>query len=268
MKNLRIIIISILIFIFVMPNLNSATIRVKTWGYSFGMKIGASILSSDISNIEALNTCCTKYTTSSDFGADMNISFKYFLTQMSEFEILFSRNSNSVDIIENEDWYINLNGNPTTGNISYNFNTILKSNSIGLNYKFNLSKFFHFKSGVNYNILTTQTFTSNEKLEKPDNRGVFLNNRRIRNENSGEIDFINSDFVDLYLGLGVNIYFNYKQTYGLNINLGYHFGLNNLMKDKTQYMNINKFRIGLSYFYDFSKLISDNPVVPAKENAY
>jgi|GEM_PF-2628833 len=268
MKNLKLLIIFFLIFITITPILNSATIRVKTWGYSFGMNIGASVLNADISNIEALNTCCTKYSTSSDFGADINFSFKYFLTQMSEFELIFSQNTNSVDIIENEDWYINLNGNPTNGNISYNFNTILKSYSLGLNYKFNLTKYFHFKTGLNYNILTEQTFTSNEKLEKPDNRGVFLNNRRIRNENSGQLDFIKSNFIDLYFGLGVNIYFNYKKTYGLNLNLGYHFGLNNLMKDNSQYLNISKFRIGISYFYDFSKLISDNPVVPAKENAY
>lgn len=159
----------------------------------------------------------------------------------------YSIHSNNLNSLENE--LINLDGEAVPGTIDHVLNTDFTSFSFSVGFDYEILNSFSVFLGSKVGLINSATFDSRETLVHPEDRGTFQNGRRIRNENSGNINDYNQLYGGITGGLRYFLPLSNDGKFLISPNISFDYGLSSFIPNNS--WTSNNISIGVSIHYSF-----------------
>lgn len=253
-------ILSCLIFIASAIPADAQLFNKSFWSYgAFGEYIYATHIT-DFTALPGVPNCCPKFTggNGGGFALGLLVQYRFYGYNNIYVRLGYQQMNGNLTVIEPE-WVV-LNNKLTPAQIQHNINTKFAMPFIEPMYKFNTIIGLSFSIGLNCAYIVSASYSQNELLIKPENRGTFENGKRIRNEHSGTLSSTNNFliFADLTTEFEFNL--DRHKLYVLTPRFAFNYGLNSLFK--IEKWRITYFSIGISLkinpYYDLSNPLEPN----------
>ncbi|MFN3194928.1 MAG: autotransporter outer membrane beta-barrel domain-containing protein [Chlorobiota bacterium] len=179
----------------------------------------------------------------------INLYYNYFLTDNFYIGIESNYLFYSSQLIKTENELINIDGNEAEGEFEHVFESDSKRLLSAINFGYNFYNNFYFSIGLTYNnSISGINISSFEKISKPENAGVFIEEQsRIRDMRDTNITTISPVF-GLLPALNIKLPMNSENSLFLNGRVGYNYNFNSFTNDDIEF-NSNSLimSLGISY---------------------
>lgn len=240
----------ILILIIISVQISSSQPYYKKSDYYFGASLGLDFVqhNTEFKELPNVPNCCNNFDGGN--GTGLNISFlaqkrlfsyNYFLLKLG-----LSSFSGNLNAQQND--YIILDNKLFNAIIEHRIHTSFQYLYIEPSYRYLTYKGFSINLGLQLGLLTKKTFEQAEYLIQPENRGVFNNGKRVRNEYSGDIQDTRSILASLVFGAEYEFKLDEFSMNSLAPYVTFNYGLNSLFADRK--WNINYLSIGINFRYN------------------
>jgi len=213
----------------------------------------------DFAALPGVPNCCPQFIGGSGTGYYVGSIWQYRFYGYNNIVVKAGYTSITAELSANEGEWVIIDEELTPATIQHNLNTRFNSVSIEPMYKYNTVIGLSFNLGLNLSWLFSATYEQNEILIKPANEGTFENGKRIRNEQSGDLEEYNKFIYFAELAAEYEISLDEYDVYILVPRFGFSYGINSVLKEDK--WRITYFSFGLSLKYNpFIEL--SNPLNP------
>jgi hypothetical protein len=239
--------------------LESQTYRKSYWSFGiFGEYLIANHIT-DFSALPGVPNCCPKFTGGTGSGIVTGLIVQYRFYGYNNFFLRIGYQEITGNLSANEYEWIVLDDKLSTGLIQHNISTSFSMPFIEPIYKYNTIIGLSFSIGMNLSYLASGSYSQNEMLVKPENRGTFENGTRIRNVKSGTLEGTSTFLAVADLAIEYEINLDKHKLYVLTPRFAFNYGLNSLFKDEKWRMTY--FALGISFKFNPYSALS-NPLEP------
>ena len=212
---------------------------------------------SAFTRLPGVPNCCREFTGGGGVGFDVGGLVQYGLSDRLELEgrIGFLRFDGALR--EAEETTVIIGGVPTPGAFEHQLDPVFSAVELSPNLlwrPFDSPLRLHLFSSIG--VLLSGSFEQREELVLPTDVGVFENNRRVRNEQSGEVPDLVSTMLSSGFGLSYELPLNGDGTMTVAPEISYEFGLSNHVADSAWRTDL--FSIGAVLRYGRRRIEQDS----------
>ena len=196
------------------------------------------------SRLPGVPNCCQEFTGASGLGVTVGgiyqipLSYPLLLNLRGGYSLLSS------DFAEPEGITVIINGDAVEGEFEHQLDAGLSAVLFEPSLGWRLSPGFGLRGGIGIGYVLGGTFDQREVLVKPEETGLFENNRRTRNEFEGDIPDLNRLLLSAHLGVGYDFPLNEEGSLLATPEIGYSRGFSPIVIDSS--WSVDQLRVGVA----------------------
>ncbi len=207
--------------------------------------------------------CCREFTGGSGVGFTVGALYDFPLSSSLFLDFRAGYSLLGADLIEPEETTVIVSGQPTTGEFEHqleaNLGAVIVEPALG----YRITPRFTVRAGAGLAALLSATYNQREELVRPEETGVFENNKRTRNEFEGDIPNASSLLAYAKIGLGYDFPLNKQGTLIGTPEIVYTRGFSSVVSDSS--WSVDALRVGLSVTFRSKSDEPDYPVLVATD---
>lgn len=203
--------------------------------------------------------CCKDFSTGYGLGVNLGTFYRHYISDKISFEYALSLSYYDATLKANETKLVEIDGKVEQSEILHQLESSLRYLEFAYKVKYDFLR----GARANFSIFAATPLLADfyqfEALVKPENRGHFENNLRIRNVYSDPIPNLKPIIWGITFGAEYDFFLNKKQTYALSPQVNFGKTMSSLIH--TNKWLLSFFRFGFIFSYNSYKTL-DSPLEP------
>ncbi|MAT39046.1 MAG: hypothetical protein CL946_05520, partial [Ectothiorhodospiraceae bacterium] len=176
------------------------------------------------SELPGAGSCCPGYETQAGLGYTAGLHLELPLGEQWRIMFRGTLMSHGINLTADETKTASDEGFPVRALIRHSLDATLNSLGASAALRVNVVDLMHVYAGMRFGYVVVNDYEQRETLLQPET-GTFENNRRVRNEQSGEIPSASTTHVAAIFGLGYDVPLNFERTLMFTPEIGYAVNL-------------------------------------------
>ncbi|MCX6148257.1 MAG: OmpA family protein [Candidatus Kapabacteria bacterium] len=224
------------------------------YGGNFG--IGLNLHNADFKALPDVPCCSPGFTSASKFGMTLGANYQTPLSNEIFLGAKLNYLSQSVQFLTDENIILSVNNTEFKAVSEHQLQVDLASISIEPNVTYRLTKDLYLNFGFSIFNFISKSYTQQEELISPTDKGTYENNLRVRGKNTGNISKMSSMAFGVSFGASYELALNTNKTLFALPEIYYNYGLNNINSDLN--WKVSEFRAGISIAFSPYESIKKN----------
>ncbi|MGE3802559.1 MAG: OmpA family protein, partial [Candidatus Kapaibacterium sp.] len=188
--------------------------------------------------------CCREFTGGSGLGLTLGAIYQHPLDEPLYLDFRFAFSTLGAELVEPESTTVIIGGEAVEGTFEHRLDATLTALLLEPSLDYHLTPKLGLRLGAGLGYLLGGSYDQQEVLVKPEDVGVFENNRRTRNEFTGDIPDLNRLLISAHIGLGYDLPLNSRGTLLVTPELQYSRGFSPILKDSS--WSVDQLRVGVA----------------------
>ncbi len=220
------------------------------------------------SRLPGVPNCCREFTGGTGTGVTIGLLYKHPLTDLFALDLRAAWSTLGAELVEPERTTVIVAGEAVEGEFEHQLDAGLSAILLEPSLEYRPTDRFGLRIGPGVGYLLGGSYDQREELVKPEEVGVFENNRRTRNEFSGDIPELNRLRLSAHIGFGYDFPLNASGTMTATPELFYSRGFSTILADSS--WSVDQLRVGVAITFGPGRREPDIPpvvVMPAQPDS-